>query len=81
MRIAIIGFVDTVRKELTFDVGFGDIITPNPIKMAYPRIIQDMEPPLLLAYSLETVVAEKFQTIVEKNVFNSRMKDFLTYIV
>lgn len=76
VRIAIIGFVDTVRKELTFDVGFGDIITPNPIKMAYPTIIQDMEPPLLLAYSLETVVAEKFQTIVEKNVFNSRMKDF-----
>lgn len=35
-----------------------------------------MESPRITAYSLETVVAEKFQTIVEKSVFNSRMKDF-----
>lgn len=76
VRITVIGFLDTVRKELTFDIGFGDVIIPNPVSMEYPTIIDDMESPKLNAYSLETVVAEKFQTMVEKSVFNSRMKDF-----
>lgn len=76
VRISVVGFLDTIRKELTFDIGFGDVITPGPIIMAYPTIIEEMENPRITAYSLETVVAEKFQTIVEKSVFNSRMKDF-----
>lgn len=76
VRISVIGFLDTIRKELTFDIGFGDVITPGPVIMTYPTIIDSMESPRITAYSLETVVAEKFQTIVEKSVFNSRMKDF-----
>lgn len=76
VRVSVIGFLDTIRKELTFDIGFGDVITPNPVIMTYPTIIEEMESPRVTAYSLETVVAEKFQTIVEKSVFNSRMKDF-----
>ncbi len=75
-RISIIAFLDTIMKVLTFDIGFGDVITPNPIIMTYPTIIEEMKSPRITAYSLETVVAEKFQTIVEKSVFNSRMKDF-----
>lgn len=77
VRISVVGFLDTIRKELTFDIGFGDVITPSPVIMAYPTIIEELESPRITAYSLETVVAEKFQTIVEKSVFNSRMKDFL----
>ncbi len=46
--------------------------------MTYPTIIEEMENPRVIAYSLETVIAEKFQTMVEKSVFNSRMKDFST---
>lgn len=74
--ITVVGLLDTVRKELTFDIGFGDVITPNPVHMTYPTIIEEMENPRVIAYSLETVIAEKFQTMVEKSVFNSRMKDF-----
>lgn len=76
LRIKVVGFIDTIRKDLTFDIGFGDVITPNPVTMVYPTIIEKMESPRLIAYSLETVVAEKFQTIIDKSVFNSRMKDF-----
>lgn len=76
VRISVIGFLDTIRKELTFDIGFGDVIIPSSVIMAYPTIIEKMKSPRITAYSLETVVAEKFQTIVEKSVFNSRMKDF-----
>lgn len=76
VRITVTGLLDTIRKELTFDIGFGDIITPSPVIMSYPIIIDGMTSPKLTAYSLETVVAEKFQTMVDKSVFNSRMKDF-----
>lgn len=76
VRITVVGFLDTIKKELTFDIGFGDVITPSPVIMAYPTIIGEMVNPRITAYSLETVVAEKFQTIVEKSVFNSRMKDY-----
>ena len=31
VRITVVGLLDTVRKELTFDIGFGDVITPNPL--------------------------------------------------
>lgn len=76
VRITVIALLDTIRKELTFDIGFGDVITPNPVFMSYPTIIDEMEGPKLSAYSLETVVAEKIQTMVDKSIFNSRMKDF-----
>ena len=68
--------LDTIKKELAFDIGFGDVIVPSPILMTYPTIINGMDNPRLVAYSLETVLAEKIQTMVEKGVFNSRMKDF-----
>jgi predicted nucleotidyltransferase component of viral defense system len=76
IRISIVAFLDTIRKELTFDIGFGDVITPHPIVMQYPVVFNEMANPQLVAYSLETVVAEKFQTMIDKGVFNSRMKDF-----
>jgi predicted nucleotidyltransferase component of viral defense system len=76
VRIAIVAFLDTIRKELTFDIGFGDVITPRPVIMQYPVIFNEMSNPQIVAYSLETVVAEKFQTMIDKGEFNSRMKDF-----
>ncbi|MGM9860632.1 MAG: nucleotidyl transferase AbiEii/AbiGii toxin family protein [Muribaculaceae bacterium] len=76
VRIAIIGFVDTVRKELTFDVGFGDIITPKSCKNGISYNNSRYGTSIAIGILFGTVVAEKFQTIVEKNVFNSRMKDF-----
>lgn len=76
VRVNIVSYLDTIRKELTFDIGFGDVITPHPVAMEYPVVFAEMAKPQILAYSLETVVAEKFQTIIDKGEFNSRMKDF-----
>jgi predicted nucleotidyltransferase component of viral defense system len=76
IRISIVAFLDTIKKELSFDIGFGDVITPHPVVMQYPVVFNEMANPQLVAYSLETVVAEKFQTMIDKGVFNSRMKDF-----
>lgn len=76
VRISMVGKLGTYRQKLTLDVGFGDVIVPHPIELDYPTIFDSMEEPKILAYSLETVVAEKFQTMIDRGVFNSRMKDY-----
>jgi predicted nucleotidyltransferase component of viral defense system len=75
MRIKLTAHLDRSRHVLQFDIGFGDIIVPHPVDMMYPTLL-DMEPPRLKAYSLESVIAEKFQAIVYLADLNSRMKDF-----
>lgn len=76
VRINIIATLGTYRQKLTMDIGFGDVICPYPTMLEYPTLFNSMEEPLVSAYSLETVVAEKFQTMIDRGRFNSRMKDF-----
>ena len=76
IRITFDVSLDSIRKTLTMDVGFGDVITPHPVEMDYPVIFEESDEINLVAYSLETVVAEKFQTMIDRSVTNSRMKDF-----
>lgn len=76
VRITIEVHLDTIVKELTFDIGFGDVIKPRPMTIEYPVFFSEMGKPRLKAYSLETVVAEKFQTMIERGETNSRMKDY-----
>ena len=58
------------------DIGFGDVITPDPQELEYPLLLDDLPPVNIMAYSLETVIAEKFQAMIELSENNSRMKDF-----
>lgn len=76
VRISVVGVLDTYQQKLTMDVGFGDVIAPNPLNLDYPTFFSSMESPNVVAYSLETVVAEKFQTMIERGRYNSRMKDY-----
>lgn len=76
VRISLIGLLGTYRQKLSLDIGFGDVTVPYPVELDYPVIFNSMDEPKIIAYSLETVIAEKFQTIIERGVFNSRMKDF-----
>lgn len=76
IRVSFDASLDTVCKNLAMDIGFGDVITPHPIDLDYPVIFEDAENIILKAYSLETVVAEKFQTMIERGIYNSRMKDY-----
>ena len=57
------------------DVGFGDAVTPCPLELKYP-VLLDQPTPTLYAYPRETVAAEKFEAIVALDLANSRMKDF-----
>lgn len=76
VNVSVNGFLDGMKLHLSADVGFGDVTIPAPIELAYPGLLDDMPEPKVNAYSLETVVAEKFQTMIALSVYNSRMKDF-----
>jgi nucleotidyltransferase AbiEii toxin of type IV toxin-antitoxin system len=63
------------RLELQVDVGFGDALVPRPRKVDFPSLL-GFPQARMLAYRRETVVAEKFQAMVDLGIANSRMKDF-----
>lgn len=76
VRLFIEAAFHTVRQRLQIDVGFGDIVIPTIQELEYPVLLDDMQIPVIHAYSKETVIAEKFQAMIELSVANSRMKDF-----
>lgn len=63
------------RIPMQLDVGFGDAVTPAPIRESYPTLLGH-DPPEILVYPRETVVAEKLEAMVSLGMTNSRMKDF-----
>lgn len=64
------------RGRVQLDIGFGDVVTPEPQTLEFPVLLGDMSAPSLLAYSVETVVSEKFEAMISLSLINSRMKDF-----
>ena len=75
IRIKLIAYLGNARKVLQIDIGFGDIIIPKPHIIEYPTLL-DMENPVILAYSKESVISEKFEAMLYLADVNSRMKDF-----
>jgi predicted nucleotidyltransferase component of viral defense system len=75
LRIKVDTYLGSAKRSLQLDMGFGDIIFPEPIKFNYPSLIED-ETFEVNGYSWESVIAEKFEAIVKLSDLNSRMKDF-----
>jgi predicted nucleotidyltransferase component of viral defense system len=75
IRLKIDGRLGNIRQMLQIDIGFGDIVTPAPIEMTYPTLLP-MPSPHIIAYSVETVIAEKFEAMITLAAQNTRMKDF-----
>lgn len=76
LRATVEAHVGSARIRLQIDVGFGDAVWPAPEPQAFPVLLDDFEAPQPRTYSKETVVAEKFQAMVDLGMANSRMKDF-----
>lgn len=76
VRLTIIAQIDTMVQPVSMDIGFGDVVTPAPQVIDYPTLIEGLPIPTIYAYSLETVIAEKFEAMISLSVDNSRMKDF-----
>ena len=75
-RVIIVAYLDSIVQQISADIGFGDVIVPKPVDLDYPVFLDTTPPINIKAYSLETVVAEMFHAMVEKDTENSRMKDF-----
>lgn len=75
VRVRLRGSLGNARLSLQIDIGFGDAVVPGPSRVAYP-VLLDFPAPRLNGYTIESTIAEKFQTMVKLGVLNSRMKDF-----
>ena len=76
IRLIFIAHLDSIRQTMKIDIGFGDVIIPAAQLLSYPVLIHDLPAPTILAYPLETVVAEKFHAMIDLAESNSRYKDF-----
>lgn len=74
-KINILAAMSTLKVYLAIELTTGDKITPREIEYNYNCIFEDKKIPIL-AYTLETVIAEKYQTIIDRDIYNTRMKDF-----
>lgn len=75
IRVKIKAYIGSAEKNIQIDLGFGDVVIPDEVKIDYPGLL-DFSKPNIKAYSLETVIAEKFEAILSLSLINSRMKDF-----
>ena len=65
----------SAKVTIQIDVGFGDVVFPEPKPCTLPTLL-DFPPPKLMGYSRESAIAEKFEAMVRHRELNSRMKDF-----
>lgn len=74
-RIKLKSVLGNAKLNLQLDVGIGDAVTPEPVWLDYPGLL-DFPKARIRAYQPETSIAEKFQAMVVLGLPNSRMKDF-----
>ena len=74
-RISLIANVGKTKNPMKLDLTTGDAITPREIEYIYPCIF-NKEDIKIMAYPLETILAEKYETIIRRNITTTRMRDF-----
>lgn len=74
-RVSIEAALDKTRQTLKVDITTGDFVTPREIEYSFRLIFEDRSISIM-AYNLETILAEKFETIITRGVTNTRMRDF-----
>ena len=74
-RINVKGTFDKIRTNFFIEITTGDVITPREIEYQYNSIFEDKKINIM-AYTVETVIAEKFNSIISRNITSTRAKDF-----
>lgn len=64
-----------INARLNIDITTGDVITPREIKYSYSRILDEGTIPII-THTIETILAEKFETISSRNITTTRARDF-----
>lgn len=75
VRVSMETKFDGVTTPLKIDISTGDVITPREIRYRFNLMLEDRTIEVW-AYNLETVLAEKLETVISRNVTNTRMRDF-----
>ncbi len=75
IRIRFLGALGSAKINMQIDIGFGDVVYPEPEESDLSTMLNSPAP-RLLCYSRESSIAEKLEAMVELGVLNSRMKDF-----
>lgn len=75
VRVSMETIFDGVRTPLKIDISTGDVITPREIRYSFKLMLEERSIEVW-AYNLETLLAEKLETIISRNITNTRMRDF-----
>ena len=75
VRVSMETEFDGVITPLKIDISTGDVITPREMRYSFKLMLEDRTIEIW-AYNLETVLAEKMETVISRNVTNTRMRDF-----
>jgi abortive infection protein abiGII len=74
-RVHLIANFGGIKNDMKIDITTGDAITPKEIEYLYPCMFQE-ESLRVLAYPLETILAEKYESVIKRNILTTRMRDF-----
>lgn len=74
-RVHLIANFGKIKNDMKIDITAGDAITPKEIEYLYPCMFQE-ESLRVLAYPLETILAEKYESVIKRNITTTRMRDF-----
>ena len=75
VRVMLEAQLDTMRTPLKIDISTGDVITPREIELEY-KLMFENRTISLYAYTIETVLAEKLETVISRGTANTRLRDF-----
>ena len=75
IRFMLEATLDNLRQTIKIDISTGDIITPGAVEFSYNLMLEDRAISLW-TYNLETLLAEKLETIMARGTANTRMRDF-----
>ncbi len=75
VRLHMLGYLDKIRQAVKIDVSTDDVITPAAVEYEYKLILEDRAIKIL-TYNTETLLAEKVQTILQRGLANTRMRDY-----
>ncbi len=75
VNVSVTAYLDKTTVPVSIDIGFGDIIYPDRMRMEFP-VLLDMEVPEIYSYSIASSIAEKFEAFVSLGDANSRYKDY-----
>lgn len=76
INIKLLAFFGKSQIPMSLDIGFGDRVTPQPLFLQIPPTLSSFPSVSIRGYPPETIIAEKFQILVDLGRINSRLKDY-----